>query len=327
MSERIEAAETLEDLFAEEKQSDVAPEPMSRRQFLLGAAAGGAAGLAVAAGTGVVVWKVADADLLEAKEAAEAELAAARAAADAELVAAEEAKGAIEIELAELLGLVDLYEELDKIGLDEIVAKGLAAVALPLGAVEVGANTLKHGLEWAKEALVSLGEALPSARESLLWLEAQVSAVADAMSKLENSVRQALNRATNNRVAGALEDLSNMLLDYLPFGLGDRFRDSLEGLVRLVSSVDDLVEGINTTLLDPMYEKWFSDEDGQGVGGTLVDPLVERVLDPLEALLVNLAVVADNWQNDLKAPTEKALAERARIKDRIAYYRGEHGLT
>jgi hypothetical protein len=207
------------------------------------------------------------------------------------------------------------------------VAKGLAAVALPLGAVEVGANTLKRGLEWAEQALVSLGEALPSAQESLLWLEAQVSAVADAISRLETSVRQALDRATNNRVAGALEDLSNTLLDYLPFGLGDRFRSSLEELVQLVSSVDDLVEGINTNLLDPLYEEWFSEEDGQGVGGTLVDPLVERVLDPLETLLVNLAVVADNWQNDLKAPTEKALAERTRIREKIAHVRREHGLT
>ena len=57
----------------------------------------------------------------------------------------------------------------------------------------------------------------------------------------------------------------------------------------------------------------------------MVDPLVEKILDPLDAFLVNLAVVADNWQNDLKSPTEKALAERARIRDKIAHYRGEHG--
>lgn len=327
MSERIEPEETLEDLFAEESKPDVAQEPVSRRQFLLGAAAGGAAGLAVAAGTGVVVWKVADGDLLAAKETAEAELEAAQAAAAAELAASKDAKGAIEIELAELLGLVDLYEELDKIGLDEIVAKGLAAVALPLGAVEVGANTLKRGLEWAEQALVALGEALPTAQESLLWLEHQVSAVADAIHNLETAVRQALDRATDNRVAGALAELSNTILDYLPFGLGDRFRGSLEGLVALVSSVDDLVEGINTNLLDPLNEKWFSEEDGQGMGGTLVDPLIEKVLDPVEVLLVNLAVVADNWQNDLKSPAEEALAERARIRDAIAHYRGERGLT
>jgi hypothetical protein len=327
MSERIEPEETLEDLFAEESQPSAAQEPVSRRQFLLGAAAGGAAGLAVAAGTGVVVWKVADGDLLEAKEAAEAELQAAQAAADAEMTAAEEAKGAIEIELAELMGLVDLYEELDKIGLDEIVAKGLAAVALPLGAVEVGANTLKRGLEWAEQALVALGEALPTAQESLLWLENQVSVVADAIQNVEDSVRQALDKASDNRVAGALADLSNAILDYLPFGLGDRFRGALEGLVALATSIDELVEGINTNLLDPLNEKWFSGEEGQGVGGTLVDPLIEKILDPVEALLVNLAVVADNWQNDLKAPTEKALAERTRIRNKIAQYKGEHGLT
>jgi hypothetical protein len=191
--------------------------------------------------------------------------------------------------------------------------------------VEAGARVLKDGLDWATEALVALGESLPTARESILWLEQQVSAVADGITRLEMAVAQALDRVTDNPVAEALADLSNKILDSLPFGLGDRFRGVLEGVIDLVTSVDELVAGINSHLLEPMRENWFSDQEGKGLGSTLVDPLVANVLDPLETHLENLAVLADTWQGELTAPVQEALARRAEVREEIARYRAEHG--
>jgi hypothetical protein len=113
----------------------------------------------------------------------------------------------------------------------------------------------------------------------------------------------------------------------LPFGLGDKFRDALEGLVGLVTSVDELIEGINTYLLEPLEDEWFSEEDGKGVGGTFLDPLVENVFDPLQAHLESLAVLADDWQDKLVEPSRVALTERAEIREQIAQYRDEYGLS
>jgi len=305
--------QNLEEFLVEEPQPIDDVQALSRRKFLTGAAVGGAAGLAVAAGTGVAVWKITDAELLAAKDAAEAELA----------VAKEETAA----ELARMQGLVDLYEGLEKIGLDAILETGMMAISLPLAAVEAGAKALKIGLDWAEDALINLGEALPSARESILWLESQVSAVADGIEKVETSVGKALDKATDNPIAEALGDFSSMILDNLPFGLGDRFRDVLQGLINLVTSVDDLVQGINTQLLEPLRENWFADEDGKGLGATLVDPLVENILDPLESHLVNLAVLADNVQNDLMSPTQDALTERAEVREEITKYKAEHGIS
>jgi hypothetical protein len=302
----------LEAFFAGETPAEGEQEQLSRRKFLTGAVAGGAAGLALAAGTGVAIWKVSDAELLAAKGKAEAELLASQETAAAEL--------------ARMQGLVDLYEGLEKIGLDAILETGMVALSLPLAAVEAGAKVLKEGLDWAEGALVSLGEALPTAQESILWLERQVAAVAEGLDKLETAVGQALDRATDNAVGKALEDLSNKILDNLPFGLGDKIRGVLEGLVGLVTSVDDLVAGINSHLLEPLRENWFSAQEGQGLGATLVDPLVAHVLDPLETHLGDLSVLADTWQDKMMAPTQKALAERARVREEIARYKAEHGL-
>jgi hypothetical protein len=322
--------QTLEEFFDEAPVEDE-EKLVSRRRFLAGAAAGGAAGLAVAAGTGAAVWKVYDAELLAAKEAAEAELEATKAAADDEIQGLvdelENAKEAHNLELARVLGLVDLYEELEKVGLDPILEAGMSALALPMAAVEAGAKALKAGLDWAEDALQAVVDAVPSAHEGLAWLETQVSAVADAIEKLEAGIGKALDKLIDNPVGEALEDFTNKVLDSLPFGLGDKFRDALEGLVGLVTSVDELIEGINTFLLEPLEEKWFSEEDGKGIGRTLLDPLVENVFDPLQVHLENLAVLADDWQAKLVEPSSVALTQRAEIREQIAQYRDEYGLS
>lgn len=304
--------QTLEEFFTEEADPEAEQSFVSRRKFLTGAVAGGAAGLAAAAGTGVAVWKVADAEILAAKEAAEAELQALK-----------EGKAA---DLARLQGLVDLYEGLEKIGLDAILETGMLAMALPLKAVETGARALKQGLDWAEEGLLSLAESLPTARESLAWLERQVSALAGAIETLEAAISRALDRAMDNPVGQALKEFTAMILDHLPFGLGDRVRDVLDGLITVLTGVDELVEGVNTHLLEPLDARWFSSDEEAGLSASLLNPLVERVLDPLEAHLDDLSTLADTWQAKLMAPTQEALAERARIRDEIARYKKDRGL-
>jgi hypothetical protein len=297
-------------------------EALSRRKFLSGVLVGGAGGLVIAAGTGAAVWQAREAELLAAKEAAEAECLALRQAADAERLAAKEAADS---ELARLLGLLDLQEKLEKIDLDGILEAGMAALAMPLAAVAQGARILKSGLEWAEQAVLSLREALPTARQALLWLEAQVSAVAEGIEKLETNIGQALDKASDNAIVSALKDFAGMILDNLPFGLGDRFRGVLDGLVGLVTSVDELVTGINTHFLEPVGDQWFA-EEGRGIGATLADPLVEHVLDPLESHLADLSALTDAWQHKLVGPAEHALAERARVRAEISRYKEEHGL-
>ena len=117
-----------------------------------------------------------------------------------------------------------------------------------------------------------------------------------------------------------------MVLDNLPFGLGDGIRGVLDGVVDVVTGVDDLIAGINTQVLEPLSKEWFSAEDGQGLGASLVRPLVEHLLDPLEEHLGSLATLADSWQGNLRAPTQQALEQRAKIRENIGRYKQDHGL-
>jgi prefoldin subunit 5 len=274
---------------------------LGRRRFLSGAVAGGVSGLVVAVGASTVVWNTTG--------QARADLEAAQA------------------EIERLQGLVALYEDLEKIGIDGILAAGIKALAFPLEAIEAGAKALKAGLDWAEEALLSIQEALPSAEESILWLESQVDALAEGIEKLEKAIGNALDKAADSVLGEAVRDFATLILDNLPFGLGDKIREVLDGLVHLVTSVDDLINGINIYVLEPIRQKWFASEEGEGVGATFLNPLVEKVFDPLEAHLADLSTLADTWQQEFLAPTEQAIAERAKVQEDISRYKEETGLA
>jgi len=272
---------------------------LSRRKFLTGALAGGAAGLAVAAGTGAVVWKVVDTQ-------------------------ADLAKAAADDEIGRLQGLVDLYEKLERVGLDAIIQTGMAAVGLLFGGLELGANGLKAGLEVVEAGLLSIEKAFPAVQTGIEWVEKGVSALADGIDALQATLGRAVDKASP--ITEALGDFVTFVLDKLPFGIGDKVQSVLDSLSDLVSGIPELVEGINTHLLEPLRQDWFSTEEGKGLDDALLKPLAERVFDPLEAHLGDLAGLIDAWQQKLVAPSQQALEERAAIREQIAQYKKEHGL-
>jgi hypothetical protein len=356
--------ESIFELHAEELPLVGEEQAVSRRGFLTGTLVGGMAGLVVAAGTGRAVWKFAADDARTAQEAAEAAgraaleaangdaqvaINAAQAAAETAAQAAIEAERAIaqkrvdearadaqadaqaelEAVLAEnarLRALVGLYEGLEASGLDSVLQAGMAALGLPLAALGAGTGVLRGGVSRVKESLRSLEEVLPSAQQSLLWLEGRVSALAQSVETLEAALGRALGRVAQHPIAEGIEAFANTVLDDIPLGLGDKFRGTLAGLVTLVGGVDDLLEGVNAELLEPLRVHWFSSGDGEGIGSALVNPLVEGLLEPLESHLGQVDALVDIWQRELLGPVEQVLAERATARAQLIEYKAEHGL-
>jgi len=290
----------IEELDGEPAQDLEAAEQLTRRRFLTGALAGGAAGLAVAAGTGTVVWKIVDTQ-------------------------ADLAKATADDEISRLQGLVDLYEKLEKIGLDAILQSGMAAVGLLFGGLEMGASGLKSGLELVEQALLSIEKAFPAVQTGIEWVEKGVSALADGIDAVQTTLGRAIDKASP--ITEALGDFATFVLDKLPFGIGEKVQSVLKALSDLVGSIPELVEGINGHLLEPLRQNWFSTEVGKGLDDALLKPLVEHVFDPLEAHLGDLAGLIDTWQQKLVAPSQQAIEERAMIRQQIAQYKREHGLT
>jgi hypothetical protein len=279
----------------------LAAEGMTRRRFLQGALVGGVAGLAVGAGGSLVAW--------------ETGTAAGRTAAELETAA----------EALKLKGLLALYENLEKIGLDAIVSTGVAAVGLLLEGLESGSLAIKAGLDTVEGLLLDFEEAFPTIRAGIEWTEGMVSAFADKLQALEDAIEGVLEKA--QPITEALGSFFNFVLDLLPFGYGDRVRVTLDRIDDIVTSIPEAVEGINTKLLEPLRRDWFSEEEGRGLKASLIDPLVTKLLDPLEAFLGKLAEVVGSWEEKLAGPVQKALSERDVIREQIALYKAEESLA
>jgi hypothetical protein len=279
----------------------LAAEGMTRRRFLQGALVGGVAGLAVGAGGSLVAW--------------ETGTAAGRMAAELEATA----------EALKLKGLLTLYENLEKIGLDAIVSTGVAAVGLLLEGVETGSLAIKAGLDTVEGLLLDFEEAFPTIRAGIEWTEGVVSAFADKLQALEDAIEGVLEKA--QPITEALGSFFNFVLDLLPFGYGDKIRVTLDRIDDIVTSIPKAVEGINTKLLGPLRRDWFSEEEGKGLKAGLIDPIVTGLLDPLEAFLRKLAELMDSWEEKLVSPVQKALSERDAIREQISRYKAEEALA
>ncbi len=279
----------------------LAAEGITRRRFLQGTLVGGVAGLAVGAGGSLVAW--------------ETGTAAGRVAAELEAAA----------EALKLKGLLALYENLEKIGLDAIVSTGVAAVGLLLEGVESGSLAIKAGLDTVEKLLLDFEEAFPTIRAGIEWTEGVVSAFADKLQALEDAIERVLEKA--QPITEALGSFFNFVLDLLPFGYGDKIRVTLDRIDDIVTSIPEAVEGINTKLLEPLRRDWFSEEEGKGLKAGLIDPIVTGLLDPLEAFLGKLAEMVGGWEEKLAAPAQKAIKERDAIREQIARYKAEEGLA
>lgn len=279
----------------------LAAEEMTRRRFLQGALVGGVAGLAVGAGGSLVAW--------------ETGTAAGRTAAELEATA----------EALKLKGLLALYENLEKIGLDAIVSTGVAAVGLLLGGVENGSLAIKAGLDTVEGLLLEFEEAFPTIRAGIEWTEGVVSAFAEKLQALEDAIERVLEKA--QPITKALGSFFDFVLDLLPFGYGDKIRVTLDRIDDIVTSIPEAVEGINTKLLEPLRRDWFSEEEGKGLKAGLIDPIVTGLLDPLEAFLGKLAELVGSWEEKLASPIQKAISERDAIREQIARYKAEEGLA
>ncbi|MCK4450807.1 MAG: hypothetical protein KAX26_09470 [Anaerolineae bacterium] len=277
------------------------PEGLTRRRFLQGALAGGAAGLTVAAGGSLVGWKTGT--------------AAGRTAAELEAA----------VETLKLKGLLALYESLEMIELDAIASTAILAVGLLLSGVESGSLALKGGLDAVEEILLDFEGVFPTIRAGIEWTEGVISALADRLQALEDTIEAVVEKA--QPFTESLSSFFDSVLDLLPFGYGDRIRAILDRIGDLVTNIPETVEGVNTNLLEPLRRNWFSEEEGKGLKAGLIDPIVTRLLDPLEAFLGRLAELVGGWEEKLVKPVGEAISERDAIRTEISQYKATEGLA
>lgn len=258
------------------------PSGMSRRQFL-GAAAGGA--LVVVTG-GLVLWQ----------------LSAAHTA-------------ALEKEIGSLRRILALYREMDDLGLDDQVRRGIGVLASIVETLRDGATSLLAAVEGARKALLDFQSRFPSLQSGLRWLRDALLTLSQRLTALENEINEALG--LSSPVAETVGGFLARVLDRLPGTFARQVRNGLERLGEVISVLPTLVQNASTRVLDPL-DDWFTQRADAGLNGWIVNPLLKNVLDPAQAVAEQVLELATAWEEQLAAPARQKMARREEIRAEIA---------
>ncbi len=267
---------------------------ITRKQFLVGAAAGGATLVSTNVATGLMAGA----------------LGARAGGAKAELEA--------QTELIKLRGLLALYENLERVGIDALLSAGIAALTLSLDGLEVGISGLQNGVSLVDRGVSAFENAFPTIRSGLRLAEGLVTSVENRVERLQELMSEVQERVSP--LSDALGSFFSSLVERIP-GVGPKIVDTLDRISELVGSLPETIGRIRTELLEPLREDWFTDDEEKGLKGMLLNPLQENLLEPLEDFLGDLVEAIDDWQGELINPLEQALTQREVIRQQIAEYK------
>lgn len=266
------------------------PPAVSRRQFLGAAAAGG---LIVALTGGLTLWQ----------------LSAAHAA-------------ALEKEVDTLRRILALYQQMDDLGLDDLVKRGMGAIAPILEVLRDLATRLLETIQSARAALLDFQSRFPSLQSGMRWLRDTLLTLSQRLTALENEVNGALG--LSSPVAETVGGFLSRILDRLPVTFARQVRSGLERVGEVVSILPTFIQNAYTRILEPM-DDWFSQRADAGLNGWIVNPLLKTVLDPAQTLAERALELVTAWEEQLAAPARQAMDRRAQIRAEIARLMEELG--
>ncbi|NIN69013.1 MAG: hypothetical protein GTO63_30870 [Anaerolineae bacterium] len=273
---------------------------VTRRQFLVGLTAGGAALVSTNLATGLAAGSLG----MKAGQAA--------AGLDSEA------------ELMKLRGLLTLYEQLERVGIDAILTTGIAALAISLDGLEAGIVVLEKGVSLVDAGVTAFENSFPTIRRGLRVVESLFTSMENRVTQLQETMSEI--QEVVSPLSDAVGSFLSSLVERIP-GVGPAILDALDRISELVGSLPDAIGEVRIRLLEPLREEWFTDDEESGIKGRLLNPLQERLLEPLEKFLGNLADSMDTWQEQLITPVEQAVRERELIRQQITEYKEREGMV
>jgi hypothetical protein len=273
---------------------------ITRRQFLAGTAAGGAALVSTNVATAVMAGALG--------------------------TRAGEAKAELEsqAELLKLRGLVTLYENLEQVGIDAILSTGIAVLTISIDGLQLGITALQRGVSLVDSAVSAVENAFPTIRTGLRLVERLVTSIENRVTQLQDLMSDV--QEVVSPLSDAVGSFFSSLVERIP-GIGPTIVDTLDRISELVGSLPETIGRMRTDLLEPLREDWFTDDEESGLKGKLLNPLQENLLEPLEGFLTDLNDAIDEWQEQLVNPVEEALIQRDVIRQQIAEYKEREGIA
>jgi len=232
-----------------------------------------------------------------------------------DLDAAQTELEALRSQVADLTALNELWQELDRTGLDDLLATALGTVSTILAGAMGVLGVLNSGLNEGLAVIQRFLDAFPAPSDGIRWLSRRVSTLALDIEYVKRQVQQAVEPV--EPFAQQITNFVVWVLNNLPFGLGDRARAGLEAIQAVIAGLPAMVEGIRDQVLNPLAE-WFGRDQTRNLVGTLTAPIQDQVIVPGQDVVTQFTDFDAQFQATLLTPVQSALERRRAIRQQIA---------
>jgi hypothetical protein len=149
-----------------------------------------------------------------------------------------------------------------------------------------------------------------------------MSSLATSLTWLGTQMEQAVEPV--QPVVQMIAEFVIWVLERLPFGIGSQARAGLEGMQTILSDLPELIDGVNTQVLDPLAE-WFGADERRSLAGILLTPISQGVMTPAGSVLDSVAGFEETFLDGLVTPAQEALARRAEVREQIRHAQARIG--
>lgn len=222
-----------------------------------------------------------------------------------------------------LAGLVALYEQLEEVDLDAVLANGLTAVNESLATLLDDIPTLEEGLAAGQLALAEVEEHIPVLENGRVWLDGQLGKLETYFQQVEYLLIDAVEAV--GPFLQMLEEWFTGIKKWLPFGIGERATNIMQSITTLLIETPGTVSGINNNIAQPL-DVWLAKDDQNEIAfkNKLIKPMRENVMAKTSETLTKARQVETTYTANLKEPLETAVANKQSVRELITNYRDQY---
>jgi hypothetical protein len=231
----------------------------------------------------------------------------------------------LKAEVERLKGLLALYENLEKIGIDAIISGAVSVFRGLLEGLRGGVALLRGGIGAAEGTISGFQSTFAVLRGALTAAEQAIANIAALLKNAQDFLGQTTSPL--DPLIQQVRQFFDDLLGKIPFGVGDNIRHTVDGIAGLVIAIPSMVLAVGTGFLEPLRATWFSDDAAKNVQGSLVDPIKHSVLEPLDKFLDDIDQLLARWESDVATPVQGALGQRDAARKQIADYKSQHNMS
>ncbi len=213
--------------------------------------------------------------------------------------------------------LIELFDKLEAIGLDDVLQGGLSSASTAFAGLLGLVPLALDGLASARALFDNFEKQFPLFRANLDWLKKNLDALASGVTAVEAAIAKAVSAL--DPAITRMTQFVIYILDHLPFGIGQSAKNALNANDALYASLPAFITGASTQIFTVFDEPFGASE--RSLSKSVLQPVREKAFAPSEKLGSQVKTANDTYVKDLHVPASVALTQRAQLRKEIADFR------